>query len=623
MASENKNLHNLAPETDASTVDNTSELEILSVDLMPTEAELELDAKTYSLELGDDEEDEDWTSLQSDLRSKDERISNLQFDIEQLRARWTGLEKEISAREELTEMLQADLRLVQEELATKEDLVELQIREISTLAEKVESLQISNRDAKTSVAHLETENQSLTEQAEQQDATLAELREKLRETEALIPPEDDPRDRIIADTRQALDELNTYVDGRKDEWERQNSELDALKSDLAEAEEFTQHQSEKLTDATEKLKNANATNTRLGADLKEARDSIKTNKDELRKVNNTLRQLKETSLSEADHTIEVQHGELAKNREQIAVLETYAARADRYADELREKLCSAFEEKSSALAHTERLSDEITVLTARLEENRASLEAAEEATEVANRTRDESVGAAHSETSQLRELLEKAEASSDDKSTTIEELEASLNESRAFKKILEDQLTSFQDESDKELNQLHDRVSTLEEELESTSRKLSSKDKAVAALLSELARKSKTIESIDEIESAIHDIDHQMSKRIDERSADKERPTRLLVGKIDGQTLRFPLFKDRLTIGRTVQNDIQIRAHYISRRHAIVISDEDGTKIVDWGSKNGVFVNDKRVSEQALAAGDNVKIGTAEFIYEEIARHGE
>lgn len=623
MASENKNLHNLAPETDASTVDNTSELEILSVDLMPSEAELELDAKTFSLELGDDEELDDVNSLQSDLRSKDERISNLQFDIEQLRARWTGLEKEISAREELTEMLQADLRLVQEELATKEDLVELQIREISTLAEKVESLQVSNRDVKTKAADLENENLTLNNRTEQQDAAIAELRENLAAAEAALPPDDDPRDQIIADTRQALDELNTYVDGRKDEWERQHAELETLKADLAGAEALTESQAEKLADATDKLKNANATNTRLGAELKEARDSIKTQKGELRKVNSTLRQLKETSLSEADHTIEVQHGELAKNREQIAVLETYAARADRYADELREKLCSAFEEKSGALKHTERLDEEITVLTARLDETAAALTAAEEAAEVAYRTRDESVSSAHSETSQLRELLEKAEASSNDKSTTIEELEASLSESRAFKKILEDQLTSFQDDSETELTELRDRVSTLEEELESSGRKLAGKDKAVAALLSELAQKSKTIESIDEIESAIHDIDHQMSKRIDERSADKDRPTRLLVGKIDGQTLRFPLFKDRLTIGRTVQNDIQIRAHYISRRHAIVISDEDGTKIVDWGSKNGVFVNDKRISEQALSAGDNVKIGTAEFIYDEIVRQGE
>ena len=73
-------------------------------------------------------------------------------------------------------------------------------------------------------------------------------------------------------------------------------------------------------------------------------------------------------------------------------------------------------------------------------------------------------------------------------------------------------------------------------------------------------------------------------------------------------------------IGRTVQNDIQIRAHYISRRHAVVVTDDNGTKVVDWGSKNGVFVNKNRVSEQQLKNGDTVTIGTAEFKYEERAR---
>ena len=108
MATDNNNVSSVASETDAATDVHTSELEVLSMDLIPTEDELEMDAKTFSMELQESEPSEIGT-LQSDLRSKDERISNLQFDIEQLRSRWIGLEKEIAAREELTEMLQADL----------------------------------------------------------------------------------------------------------------------------------------------------------------------------------------------------------------------------------------------------------------------------------------------------------------------------------------------------------------------------------------------------------------------------------------------------------------------------------------------------------------------------------
>jgi len=91
----------------------------------------------------------------------------------------------------------------------------------------------------------------------------------------------------------------------------------------------------------------------------------------------------------------------------------------------------------------------------------------------------------------------------------------------------------------------------------------------------------------------------------------------LLVSKIGSQELRFPLFKDRLTLGRTRENDIQLKSEHISRRHAVVVIEGDVTRVIDWGSKNGVFVNSQRVKEHFLKNGDIVGVGTAEFRYEE------
>ena len=96
-----------------------------------------------------------------------------------------------------------------------------------------------------------------------------------------------------------------------------------------------------------------------------------------------------------------------------------------------------------------------------------------------------------------------------------------------------------------------------------------------------------------------------------------DRTTRMLVGKIGKKLLRFPLFKDRLTIGRTPDNDIQLNAPFISRRHAVVQTDGDATRVIDWGSKNGVYVNSSRVTEHFLQNGDIVTIGNAHFRYEE------
>ena len=86
---------------------------------------------------------------------------------------------------------------------------------------------------------------------------------------------------------------------------------------------------------------------------------------------------------------------------------------------------------------------------------------------------------------------------------------------------------------------------------------------------------------------------------------------RVLIGRIDKQLLRFPLFKRRLTIGRTKSNDIKLSAASISRRHAAILTDDEVTRIVDRNSSNGVYVNSRRVAEHVLQRGDRIRIGTA------------
>ena len=117
---------------------------------------------------------------------------------------------------------------------------------------------------------------------------------------------------------------------------------------------------------------------------------------------------------------------------------------------------------------------------------------------------------------------------------------------------------------------------------------------------------------------AIDELDVCMSEHLLPAARhDRDRMSRVLIGKIDNQELRFPLFKKRLTIGRTQHNDIQLQAPHISRRHAVVMTEGDVTRVIDWGSKNGVYVNSSRVTEHFLASGDVVMIGDAKFRYEE------
>jgi hypothetical protein len=184
-------------------------------------------------------------------------------------------------------------------------------------------------------------------------------------------------------------------------------------------------------------------------------------------------------------------------------------------------------------------------------------------------------------------------------------------------------LNKSEESNQSKLEQLDREIRNLRQSNEDLESKLETKSEAVNYLLGELARKTRKIESIGEIEEVIDEIDDRVSEHIDEPTIDepsvyeRDRVTRVLIGSIDGQELRFPLFKDRLTIGRTEQNDIQLRASYVSRRHAVIVTDGDKTRVIDWGSKNGVFVNSSRITEHFLANGDTVTIGTADFRYEE------
>ena len=112
-------------------------------------------------------------------------------------------------------------------------------------------------------------------------------------------------------------------------------------------------------------------------------------------------------------------------------------------------------------------------------------------------------------------------------------------------------------------------------------------------------------------------VGEQPEKGTRQVGKDRDKVTRVLIGSIGDQILRFPLFKDRLTIGRTEDNDIQLKLSYISRRHAVVMTEGDSTRVIDWGSKNGVYVNSKRVKEHFLSNGDIVAVGNAKFRYEE------
>ena len=204
------------------------------------------------------------------------------------------------------------------------------------------------------------------------------------------------------------------------------------------------------------------------------------------------------------------------------------------------------------------------------------------------------------------------------------QLASDLVDTRGFKEELERMLCDNDEKSQTRIDELEEELVRTRQIARDFEEKLEARSDAINVLLAELARKPQRIDSIGEIGDVIYAIDERISEQFDEAddhplpaNRGNERVTRVLLGKVGNKLLRFPLFKDRLTIGRTADNDIHLNAGYISRRHAVVQADGDATRIIDWGSKNGVFVNSKRITEHFLKNGDIVTVGNVHFRYDE------
>jgi Zn-dependent protease with chaperone function len=67
-------------------------------------------------------------------------------------------------------------------------------------------------------------------------------------------------------------------------------------------------------------------------------------------------------------------------------------------------------------------------------------------------------------------------------------------------------------------------------------------------------------------------------------------------------------------IGRNFDNDIVINNDRVSRYHAEIVREEDEMRIIDKESRNGVWLNGKKISKRAeIKPGDVIRIGRQEF----------
>ena len=398
--------------------------------------------------------------------------------------------------------------------------------------------------------------------------------------------------------------LETEYKAREEITNRQNSDLEAIRTKLANKNKFLKKHNLSIKALKSEIRDRNSEYKELQASIDDIAKAASESAGEAAGEEDTFRET---------HT-----GQLASNRILIRELRTQIERTDSYADGLRQQLRERTEISSHAVDNHDYLEAELAKANQRIGELEQSIES-ETGTTAELRVSIEQVRDAHAEEIRIiRFELGEAQETVSQHELVTEQLASDLVQTRGYRNDLEQMLNKSEESNQSKLEQL-DRenrdLRQLNDDLES---KLETKSEAVNYLLGELARKTQQVESLGEIEDVIHEIDDRVSEHIDEPIVtERDRVTRVLIGSVEGQELRFPLFKDRLTIGRTEQNDIQLKASFVSRRHAVIVTDGDKTRVIDWGSKNGVFVNSARITEHFLSNGDTVTIGTADFRYEE------
>ena len=101
-----------------------------------------------------------------------------------------------------------------------------------------------------------------------------------------------------------------------------------------------------------------------------------------------------------------------------------------------------------------------------------------------------------------------------------------------------------------------------------------------------------------------------------------ESPGQYLAWADSDQVRIVALDREWTRVGRSLAADVRFDDPTVSRRHALIVRQADGVRVLDDRSLNGVFVNGERVEWRVLADGDEIVVGRYRLNFLEAAAAG-
>lgn len=96
---------------------------------------------------------------------------------------------------------------------------------------------------------------------------------------------------------------------------------------------------------------------------------------------------------------------------------------------------------------------------------------------------------------------------------------------------------------------------------------------------------------------------------VDEARANLSGPGKYLAYEESGRRVVVPVEREWTRIGRSLAADIRFDDATVSRRHALVVNQAAGVRVLDDRSLNGIHVNGVRVEVGPLRDGDEITVG--------------